>query len=288
MTDRGYFSWSQLQAYGDCPEKYRLRYVQGVPSQPSGALIAGKVGHKVIEGSEVAGNFFHPQAAEGLGTLFQEWFKLEVEEAGGADKIRWTGQARILRDEGGKPIKGDDGKPIKVKENDLWWHHEGPRMLKRYVGIRRRLAEQGFQTRMASNGRVDGIELEVAAELGGWLVKGYIDAVLVVDGDGEGAILDWKFGKSADPYQLAVYSVLLEHSRGITIRKGLIGHLRATDTDKMLSSYDLEQWIGMVEEDFVALAGGIASGVFPRKRSSFCVSCPVREHCEWGKTLNVA
>jgi len=284
-STESYLSYSQLSTYGDCPTKYRLRYVERVPAEASGAFIAGKVGHAIIERSEEAEVWRQDDAVQVLAAWFRADLATAVADAGGPDAVRWSGRAQILRDDEGKEVRGPDNRPIKLKETDVWWHHQGPAMLRRYVTIRRQLDAEQFRVRFTQTGRVDGIELKVTTRIAGRLIAAYIDAVLLADEDGQSAILDWKFGNYADPYQLAVYAEVLHRARGLDIDRGFIAYLRQKERDRWLVEFDLQRWRGQVEGDFAELAAGIEAGVFPKKRSSFCVSCSVRAHCSWGRTL---
>lgn len=53
------FSFSQLEDYLDCPERYRLRYVVGLPSPPHHSLSYGRALHEAVA-------FFHLESARGI------------------------------------------------------------------------------------------------------------------------------------------------------------------------------------------------------------------------------
>jgi len=279
-----YLSWSRLRTYSDCPTKYRLRYVERIPSEPAGAMLAGRIGHEVIEFSERAEIWRDTlQGPEILGRRFAEAFTQACLEAGRPldldpvayevarfEGIRWGGRKSGLAPDG---------------EEFRWWIHQGPLMLRRYITVRQGFDEQGLRTKFTKDGAVDGIEVEIRTQIGGLDVVAYIDAVLMADEDGQAAIADWKFGSWSDPYQLAVYAEFIERARGLHIDRGFMIHLRPNECEKWVKVYALDPWRPLIEEDFAELAQGIRAGYFPKKRSSFCRSCDVRESCSWGRTL---
>jgi DNA helicase-2/ATP-dependent DNA helicase PcrA len=59
------FSFSQLEDYLDCPERYRLRHVVGLPSPPHHALSYGRALHEAVA-------FFHLESARGIDVTEDE------------------------------------------------------------------------------------------------------------------------------------------------------------------------------------------------------------------------
>ena len=49
MAKRRYVSHSSLDAYGQCPKKWQLRYVEQVEEKPMLAGVAGNAVHKATE-----------------------------------------------------------------------------------------------------------------------------------------------------------------------------------------------------------------------------------------------
>ena len=66
---RGIFSFSELETYLDCPERYRLRHVVGLPSSPHHALTYGSAMHQAVAA-------FH--LSRGKGTPLPEEQLLDV------------------------------------------------------------------------------------------------------------------------------------------------------------------------------------------------------------------
>lgn len=257
-----YLSWSRLSLYNGCGEKYRLRYLEQVPGEPSGAALAGKAMHAAILDAEAAESWTDPEDEFTMQLSFLEHFTQAVDEAGGPEACRWGGR------------KDRDGVP---SEGYLWWtHHAGPLFCRRFAHIRRTDEEQDIH--LVEN----GCEFEVTVEVAGRLVVGYIDA-LMVDGDGTTIIRDWKTGKSIDAYQLGVYSWLLANStRGITADIGEIGYLR----NGSLKLFNVQAWRELVPRMLDELVRGVEADLFPLRPSPFCVACDVRHSCEYGRTLD--
>ena len=259
----GYLSWSRLARYNSCGESYRLTYVEEIAGEPSGAALAGKAMHAAIRDAEANESWADPDDAFTMPFAFTEYFTSYVEQAGGPDACRWGGR------------KDRDGNP---SEDYQWWiRYQGPRMCNVYAAVRLDDEEKGCSL-------VDA-EFEVGVSIEGRHVVGYIDA-LMVNKDGQAVIRDWKTGRQLDPYQLGVYSWMLEHSeRAITADIGHIGYLRGKTLPEQLKVYDLQAWRELVPRMMMDLIKGVETGLFPLRPSPFCVACGVREHCEYGRTL---
>jgi RecB family exonuclease len=186
-----------------------------------------------------------------------------VGDEGGEDALRWGG--RKTRDYPG----GEDAR---------WWRVQGPVMLKRYLAIRRMDEDAGSEPVEA------GIEMQVLAALpGGQMVKGYIDALLLVTADGERVVRDYKTGRpgGGDPLQLASYAWALDKGPGIACDVGHFCYLRRGDQ----AQFDLRPLVPLIERQYADLARGVAEGFFPLRPSAMCKGCSVRESCPYGRTL---
>lgn len=261
----GYLSWSRLNKYNNCGEQFRLIYVEGITDQePSGAALAGRAMHAAIRDAEANESWADPDDTFTMPFAFSEYFAQYVEEAGGPDACRWSGR------------KDRDGRP---NEDYQWWvQYAGPLFCNRFAAVRLEDEKQGC--------RLVDAEFEVSVDVAGRNVVGYIDS-LMVNADGEAVIRDWKSGKMLDPYQLGVYSWMLENSeRHITADIGHIGYLRGNTLGDQLKVYDIRAWRELVPRLLNDLVRGVEGGIFPLRPSPFCVACSVRVHCEYGRTLD--
>lgn len=281
-------SYSRLSSYRRCGEQYRLRHVENVPSVPHGSALAGSAVHHVNEVMIAEGWWNDPDAVENEGArIFQEDFDRRLAEVGGPDACRWGGYKRILYDEEtGKPVLDEEGNKVKVGENYQWFTKMGPTFVKRAGAILRRDVQNGLHVVEAS------VERSVAAWLdgpGSTLITGKIDLMLLADDEGHPRVRDLKSGSHIDPIQLANYAWLLRNiedpAKRITSDVGEIAYLRGQTPDKWIRTYDLTEWLPIVPRMFRDMVKALESDVFQLNPSSWCGSCSVREHCEYGRTL---
>lgn len=260
----GYLSWSRLRTYSNCGESYRLSYVDGIPSSPSGAAIAGKAIHEAIRDAE-ASQAWDNEDIFSITFAFHEYFTEGVEQAGGPDECRWSGR----KDRTGKP-----------NEDYMWWlQFAGPLFLERYALIRRMDDAAGIVL------YPEGVELEVGIDVEGRHLVAFIDQLLVTS-DGELFVRDWKSGKQLEPIQLAVYSWMLEQSeRKLHVDMGQLIYLRGNGADKQIKQYDLRQLRELIPRMMKDLIRGVEGDIFPLRPSPFCVACGVRQACAYGQTL---
>lgn len=264
-------SYSQLDTYQSCSEKFKLRYIFKVPpSDISGALIGGRVVHEAIEWAEERGLW--QDAGMNPDTLrdFNEEILLERFHE------LLLGTVLVAEIEG-KPIvwsgKGNG-------EDFLWWSHQGEFMLRRYRRIRQKWITEGIDA-------VEGVSTEIAVEamIGGTLVKGYVDKMLMHDG-GEPIVVDWKTGKigNASPFQFATYAALLRRARGITVTRGLAVFLRAADDGRMVQDMFFEELVDRMDQMYGTLVRGLEAEIFTPNPSWMCKGCDVRRECWYWKS----
>jgi DNA helicase-2/ATP-dependent DNA helicase PcrA len=71
---RAAFSFSELETYLDCPERYRLRHVVGLPASPHHALAYGRAMHQAVAAFHLSRRAGKPLTEEELLCVFQrEW-----------------------------------------------------------------------------------------------------------------------------------------------------------------------------------------------------------------------
>lgn len=293
-------SYSRLTRYQRCGEAFRLQHKVKVETLPGGAAIAGSVVHGIIEEMAIGGWFTQPKYVEEVGAqLFWERFPAALEEEGGKrfindwgqvdyEGVLWGGRKRAVRDEEtGKYVKDPvTGENIKVGENFPWFMAMAPTWIKRAGAILRDDIAQGGVILEAN------VERRVAAwldEPGGTLITGIIDLMLVQSKDGSFKIRDWKTGTFTDPLQLANYSWLLRNIEDPDARIeadiGQMIYLRGKTKETWIREYELTQWLPLVPRMFADMVKGVDAGLFQLQPSSWCSSCWVREHCDYGKTL---
>lgn len=293
-------SYSRLSRYQTCGEAYRLQHVQHVETEPGGAAIAGSVCHSIIEEMILDGWFRKPDTVEEYGAeQFRARFPVALEDAGGkpilGDEgtvldytgIRWGGRKRALRDDNDKIVRDENGKSIMVGENFPWFQNNAPSWLKRAGTILR--ADEKAGAEIAS----PNIEVGVAAWLhgpGSTLITGIIDVMLLEVPEIGPVIRDWKTGSfMPGPMQLANYAWLLENQADelnrLTVRHGQMIYLRGKTKETWVRGYDLTKLVPIVPRMFEDMLRGVEAQVYQLVPSSFCSSCWVKDHCDYGKTL---
>jgi hypothetical protein len=281
-------SFSKLSGYSDCGEKYRLRFIEQVPTIRSGAAIAGQAVHEVIDAMVREGWFIDPAAVEADGTLlFIEIFNAKLDEAGGTENVRWGGRKRQMRDENNRVVKDAHGKPVMVGEDYQWMCHNAPTWIKRAGAILRDdVMERGAEIADVMT------EIRVSCwldEPGGVLVTGAIDHLMLLRNErDEYRIRDFKTGAfSPDRMQLAAYSWMLMRGLNLEATYGEFAKLRGRTKDDWLVSYDLRPLLPVIERMYHDAVVGIEAGHFQLKPSAFCASCDVRPACPYGSQLEV-
>ncbi len=263
-----YLSFSRLSTWSNCGEQYRLRYIERVPTTPSGALIGGIAVHEAIERAEAS----RAWAEEG-----DDWADLlgdfgaalddEIERRGGEGAIRW----------GGRKTREFPG-----GEDASWWRSQGPAMLRRYAGVRQGDVAAGWSVLEG------GVERTIGAELpSGMHVTGRIDAMVAVSEDGEPVIRDWTTGRPGgkSPVQAATYAWALERAGVVTTRRAQYVYLRATDRARLIQDLDLTGLVPLVERLYGDVERAIAAELYPLRPGMFCASCDVAGFCDYGRAM---
>jgi hypothetical protein len=287
VTEKTTLSFSRLSVVAQCLMKYRLRYVDEVDEEVSGAFIGGGAVHRAIEEAENDSLWTREDFADLSGDLFVRAWTEELGEREVTDyaAVRWGGRAMVVRDENGDEVLDEKGRRQYAREDHRWWARMGPKMIRHARAVRLHDAKTGVEVLPGST------EMKVGVNLGEHHVRGYIDVALLVDqSTGEVAIRDWKTGSGqADPAQLATYAWLIGKAKGWTVTRGEFAMLRKPDVGTIRQQHDLSRWLDLMEPRFLDLATTLRlaeeNDNWPWNPSSFCKSCTVRRSCPWGQTL---
>lgn len=164
------------------------------------------------------------------------------------------------------------------KEDATWWLTEGPAMLEQWHAWWTQAQADGFKVWTTPTG-LPAVELSVNVNLGGQMMRGYIDAILV-DPEGDLVAVDWKSGsyEPPAPIQLGAYKVAVEKTfKGVEVKYGAYYMARKGDLSNIydLSIYNenlLGRWLK-----------GVAKmqelGIFIPHPSNLCGGCAVRPYC---------
>jgi putative RecB family exonuclease len=255
-------SVSQLNQYIRCPMAYKLGRIDKVWARPAAWLPQGTAFHAVAEEYEKrlsdgitmsldeARDLFRDEYAAGIGELcdltpnFEWWF--------------WSG-----------PYSGE--RDIERR------YHIGLEQVEKFVAWRE---SPGQQIWVTPDGR-PAIELDFAVELDGIIVRGFIDAVVVVDG--ELRVRDYKTGNSpGDDFQLGVYAMAIEILFGVRPPAGdyFMAGKRGKPA-KPTAPYDLSRWTREeITARFHEVELEIQAGNFdPLPEPSKCGFCDVNRSC---------
>lgn len=261
-------SVSQINQYTRCPMAYKLSRIDKEWARPAAWLPQGSAVHTVLEHVELSIIEGKPMELEEAKELFRSEYAKEVHRyTDGPDEARRT-------------------------PNLNWWTwsgpHNGPADIERRWGIGQEQIEKFYAWRAGHAREVwvtpDGkpaIELYFEIELSGIKVRGYIDAVDVVDG--KLRVRDYKTGNSpGDDFQLGVYSVAIEILYGV---KPLLGDYYMAGKKgakaKTTVPYDLSEWtVEAVTARFHEVEKFIQAGEFPAlPETDKCKFCDVSRAC---------
>ena len=262
LTGRAHLSYSSLDTFSQCGEKYRLTRVHRVQEEQSWWLVGGSAFHKASELLDLGAT------NHDLDTLFGMAWDEEMANIDTSQPIRAGGRAT---------------KEYPNKEDDKWWLANGPRMLEQYHQWRQTTGWHLYQM-----GDTPAIEWaftltlpnpikapDASPEL---VVVGYIDRVFITP-DGEAVVVDLKTGSKepAASTQLGVYAAALRQRGGISpmlgayymARQGTVGQQKSLIhyTDSMLA-----YWLGTFED-------AVRSERFLPHVSSMCGTCGVAPAC---------
>lgn len=250
-------SISQLSKYTRCSEEYRLSYVDKPNSSwsPAAWLAQGSAFHEAVQGWEESGR----SPAFDIGRAYVVSYDRQIEEfkAREPDLKKWL-----------KAPKTNTQDDIDNRRN------RGLEQLQNYVDF----AEENPFVIADVDDWTLGIEVPFEVELGGIVLKGAIDQILLHPGGYE--VRDLKTGnRESAMLQLALYKVVVEKIFGWPVIRASYFYAK----DKKLVTLEADQLARYSEEYLVelfqALDEGIRSKVFIPNPGGHCTLCPVRKHC---------
>lgn len=255
-------SVSQLNQYTRCPMNYKLARIDRVWSRPAAWLPQGTAFHAAAELHEVWLSYGMPLSLEEAQDIYR-WFYAE-----GINDL------------------------CDLTPNFEWWFWSGPyngeRDIERRYEIGLEQVDKFYNWRQSPGQTIwvtpDGtpaIELAFQVELDGIMVRGFIDAVVVEDG--ELRVRDYKTGNSpGDDFQLGVYALAIEILYGVRPLTG--DYFMAGKKGKPArptAPYDLSRWTREeITARFHEVEEQIQAGKFdPLPEPSKCGFCDVNYSC---------
>lgn len=254
-------SVSQLLKYARCSEEYRLSYVERKNTfKPAAWLAQGTAFHEAVQGWEESGR----SSGFDIGNAYLVVYEREIESF----KLRQPDLSQWLKS------------PKTTTENDIQARRDkGVEQLRNYVDY----AENNEFVIADVDEWTLAIEVPFQVEIGGVLIKGAIDQILMLPDGVE--IRDLKTGNREAAYlQLGVYTLAVEKIFGWPVQKA--SYYYAKDNKIVtLSRKDLDRYNEeYLSELFGALNSGIENNVFIPNPGPNCTFCPVLDYCrEMGK-----
>lgn len=256
-------SVSQVNQYNRCPQSYYLSRIEKVWQRPAAWLPQGTAVHAVAEiyrQRQLAGN---PMSLEEAEELFKEEYANACNEyceiTPNLDFWARSGPYR-----GAEDIERRFGIGLEQVHKFVNWCNDHP----------------DIEVWIAPDG-TPGIELEFSIELGGITVRGFIDAVAVIDG--HVVVIDYKTGNSpGEDFQLGVYSVALSAMFGIDPPQlGYYWLCKKGAKGKLTHPYQIGDWTAeRVTAEFLALEANLEAERFdPDPEPSKCQFCDVNASC---------
>ena len=256
-------SVSQANQYTRCPQAYKLARIDKVWARPAAWLPQGSAVHTVLEHVELAEAAGTPMSLEEAQEMFKEEYQKEIarytEDTPNFDWWFWSG-----------PYNG---------ERDIARRWEiGLEQVEKFFSFK---ADKGQTIWTTPDGR-PAIELDFKVELDGILVRGFIDAVVVVDG--ELRVRDYKTGNSpGDDFQLGMYALAISMIYDIEAPKTGDYYMagKKGKPGKVTDPYCLTEWTrDAITERFHEVEAGIAAGKFdPLPEADKCTFCDVNRSC---------
>lgn len=257
-------SVSQINQYTRCPYSYYLSRIEKAWQRPAAWLGQGSAVHEAAEAYEKAKVSGQSLTLDEAQDVFRESYMKHINEA--AD----------------------------VTPNFEYWFASGPyqgetdierryliglEQVEKFINWTESHPEEVIW--IAPDG-TPGIEIGFDIDLDGVWVRGFIDAVIVHDG--ELIVRDYKTGNQpGDDFQLGVYGVALREQYGVSPR---IGDYWMGKSGKPTYPFRIDEWTrDRVAERFHELEERLKAGDFPAlPDDKKCAFCDVAAACEYAGT----
>jgi putative RecB family exonuclease len=243
FTPPEYLSPSSIGLFRDCPQKFKLSYIDKIKEPPAWHLHLGSFVHEVLE-------YLYKEDADNR--------TLDTLKTIAAD--RWSNHGWAEKVEALEEKKGTipEFKRAAFDSMTNLWTLEDP-----------------------TETELDGMEHEVLTTVEGVAMKGYIDRFIFAD-DGTVIISDYKTGSIPNPrfkseedkfFQLLAYALMLEESDQETTSKVELLYLtQKAKHDLSVTPVNLSVACGTIVETREAIEASCATGEF---------HCNVTKLCDW-------
>ncbi len=248
------FSFSQLEAYSNCPLQYKFAFILRIPVEDKVSFIFGKIMHNTLR------DFFSYQLVSAQQSLFGEVdavSKPSLEELLEIYQKNWR----------------DDGYYNKKQRED--YKNKGKKILKEFY---QKLEKEGWP-------QVIFLEKSFKTKIGDYIFKGSIDRIDRLP-DGTVKIIDYKTGQAKEKIdashkrQLLLYKIAAESSLGLKVSELANYYL---DNNTELSFFPKDREVEKLEERILAEIEEIKKCNFAPKPGHLCKYCDFKGICEFRK-----
>lgn len=248
LTGSPYLSYSSIESFLTCGERYRLQKVVGVVEQKAWYLLGGSAVHEATELID----------------------KGEQDDAQIAWEICWAKQVATIDDPSTVRAGGRATKENPNKEDAVWWNANGPHLVRAWLDWKDARVNEGWT--------LLDVEHSFEIELGTVPVRGFIDRIMA-DANGQVHVIDLKTGSRppSSSLQTAIYALAYEYNTGTkpTFGSYFMNRKGEPTTPAVLSKYTAELvggWFNMARR-------AIEAEIFVPHASGLCLSCPVKDKC---------
>jgi putative RecB family exonuclease len=239
-----YLSPSSIGLFRDCPQKFKISYIDKIKEPPSWHLHLGSFVHEVLE-------FLYKE--DSLNRTQETIKKIATDRWNNGG---WADKVESLENQTGTLL---DFKRAAFESITNLWAIEDP-----------------------TETEIDGMEVEVIASVSGVVMKGYIDRFIFSD-DGTVVISDYKTGKIPNPkykseddkfFQLLCYALMLDEAeQEKTSRLELLYLTQKTKHDLVVTGENLETARSVIVKTRSEIESACASEEFRCNVTVLCNYC---------------
>jgi putative RecB family exonuclease len=266
-------SVSQTEQYEKCSWQFYLQRVERTVPRPAAWSFQGTAFHSAAEKFEKE---YREPSAEEMVQLFSDQYSALVNKA--LDKEpnldRWLTASK-------KPAGQDIEERYALGQQQVaryveWSQENQPEIWVDGEGW------NGFDIEDAPTNPTQGLELYFKVELGGVVVRGYIDQLPLDGGPSTVRVRDLKTGSTKSEFQLQTYAVAVRKQFGLEVNRGdwYLGKTHKLSKPVDLSEVTEEQ----VAARYVAMDQGVKAGRFEAAPGFHCNFCDVSHACSFSRT----
>lgn len=257
-------SYSSITSWSRCGEAWRLQKIEKVTEQPAWYSAGGSAFHSATEAYDLSPD----PATFDVEAEWEKAFQARIADTPTPEGLSWRTGGRA-------------SKEWPNKEDDAWWNHHGPQMIKEYISWR---AGSGWSL-WHINGE-PAVESGFTPTADDVVVKMFIDRIMVTP-TGELVIVDLKTGKMKPQdggLQLAFYRWGIKQVLGVDIQYGAYYMARnGILTELMdLAKFDNDYIESMVSRYWNAITHDVYV-----PNTSNCGTCGVAYACKFSVTKSI-